>query len=222
MNHKNNYIIILILICYFLFLFIDLFGTDSLINYSVLLKYLSIMLCFLNTLLIGKNGHDIIDTHFLQFALFLALFADLFLLILNKFIAGISIFCFIQTIYIVRHSRFSKLDYKLFAVIGTFFIGFLTITNPFSINLNNEIIVLAAIYSFLTICSLVTAFGALKFNLYPKKAAIFILLGVSLLLMCDINVLLFNSFGNPVSGFLMWFFYLPSQFFLSMSGRKNI
>lgn len=211
----------LIVICYFSFLYIDLFRVGSLYDYSGTLKYFSIILCFLNTLFIGKTGHDIIDTRLLQSAMLMTLIADCFLLVTQNFTPGIFIFCLIQIIYIKRHSRYAKFNYKLFLLTALVLVIFSIIIKPALINVIPLFLTLGTIYAILSGFSILTALSTLKCKLYPKKTAIPIILGLCLLFICDINVALFNfNPDNNISGFLMWFFYLPSQLLLSKSGGK--
>ena len=217
---KNKLLIILTVLCYFSFLCIDLFRVDSLYNYASAIKYFSIILCFLNTSLIGKNGHDIIDTRLLQSALFLTLIADYFLLMTQYFIPGILVFCLIQIIYIIRHSRYSKFNIKLFIMIALILVILSLIARKTSLNANILLVYLGTIYAFISFCSVFTALSTLKYKIYPKNTIILIILGIGLLFLCDINVALYNlNHNNCLSGFLIWFFYLPSQLFLSQSGN---
>jgi len=215
--------IAVILPCYLVFLYMDLGGSNLNHVNSASIKYLSVFLCFINVLLIGKKGHDKTDTVLLQFAMLLTICADFLLLFTNNFVQGIALFCLIQTTYIVRHSRFSRFNFKAYAVTGFIFIALSSALGVLSVISGNMIFCLGTLYAFLSVCSIVTAFSLLKYRLYPDKTCIYIICGLCLLFLCDINVALCNVYlnGGGMTGFLMWFFYLPSQLLLSMSGMKD-
>jgi hypothetical protein len=87
------------------------------------------------------------------------------------------------------------------------------------------------------ICLLFSVRGAmvaLKKNLYPSPSKYMIAFGMILFLLCDICVALSNlSELLPLTGYyfrkvqhissmLIWFFYLPSQLLLALSGNDKI
>lgn len=210
--------IVIIMFLYVNFLVIDLRGGDS-----RGLKYISILLCFILSLFIGHRGNDKIDTTLLQGALFFTAIADLNLVILNKFISGISVFCIVQIIYILRHSRniiLSKRNIALFFSEGIFVLGLVIMLNiPFYEK--KALYIIALMYSILLVTSVGMAFGTIKRGFYSKTNSYFILIGMILFLLCDINVGLYHIGKiQNISGILIWFFYLPSQLLLSLSGYK--
>lgn len=220
---KNKFLIIAIVLCYFSFLYIESFKIASLYNYVPAIKYFSIILCFINALIIGKKGHDIVDTRLLQFAMFLTLVADFFLLITQYFIPGILVFCLIQIIYVIRHSRYSKFNIKLYIMAALMLVLSSLIARITSLNANIWLLNLGIIYAIISLCSVFTALSTIKYKIYPKNTAVLIILGIGLLFLCDINVALYNlNQNNYLSGFLIWFFYLPSQLFLSQSGNSIV
>jgi len=220
MNRKNL-ILFPILICYFTFLFLDLSGLDRWIIYSNILKYVSVLLCLANALMTGKDAIEKKDAALLQAAMLVTITADFFLLFTGYYFLGISIFCLVQIIYIARHSRYSKVHAKIYIAGGSAFMAVSFIAVIIT-GINQQAMVLAGcLYAFLTVCSLHTAFCTVKSNLYPEKAAAHINTGLWLLLLCDISIFLkFVVPFIPFSGFLIWFFYLPSQVLLSLSARK--
>lgn len=199
----------------------DLFGPDKYAACSSLLKYASVLLCFTNAMMTGKNTIEIKDAALLKAAMLATIVADLFLLFTQLYFIGVSIFCLVQLIYITRHSRYSKPHTKIYAAACTAFMAssFIAVMNS---DIPEKALVLAAcLYAFLTLCSLHTAFLTFKFKLYPKKNAELINAGLWLLMLCDLNIMLNNAIpGNPVSGILIWLFYVPSQLFLSYSARR--
>ena len=77
MNRKNL-ILLPILICYFSFLFLDLYGSVRMSMYSNILKYVSVLFCLANALLTGKDAFEKKDAALLKAAMLLTIAADLF------------------------------------------------------------------------------------------------------------------------------------------------
>lgn len=210
---KNKYISVLILYFYFVFLTLDLFGTYR-EWVSTALKFSCIVLCFINTLLI-HNEHSKIDSVLLKCVFFMTIIADLNLLILNNYKLGVILFCIIQTFYIIRHSLASKFNYKIW---GLFCIVFIIGVFQFK----NILLLSGFYYLCLSILSIYTAISTLWYKKYPEITKRLIISGLILLFLCDINVALFNLKRNMISGCLIWFFYVPSQLFLSLSGEAKL
>lgn len=214
----ESIIIVTIMLIYMNFLVIDLRDGDSRI-----LKYISILLCFILSLFIGDRGNDKRDTRLLQGALFFTAIADFKLVILKNFISGISAFCIVQIIYTIRHSRniiLSKRNIVLFLIEGIIALGLVIMLN---IHFYEEkaLYIIVCIYSILLVNSVFMAFGTIKRGFYSKINSYFIIIGMILFLLCDINVGLYHIGKiQHISGILVWFFYLPSQLILSLSGYK--
>lgn len=209
--NKKNLILFPILICYILFLCLD----------SDLLKYASVLLCFVNALLTGNESFEKKDTALLQAAMFVTVIADSFLLFTNYYLLGVCLFCIVQLIYIIRHSRYSKFHTNIFTLSGAVFMSVAVIEVMRSGFVEKAIVIAGCLYAFLTLFSVYTAFRAAQQKRYPKKTIALINVGLWLLLLCDINVALFNTIApNHITGLIIWFFYLPSQLLLSMSARK--
>ena len=209
--NKKTLFLLPILICYILFLYLD----------SDLLKYASVLLCFVNALLTGKESFEKKDTALLQAAMFVTVIADSFLLFTNYFLLGVCLFCIVQLIYIIRHSRYSKFQTNIFNLSGAVLISVALIWVMSSGIGEKAIAIAGCLYAFLTFFSVYTAFGAAKQKHYPKKTIALINAGLWLLMLCDINVALYNTIApNHITGLLIWFLYLPSQLLLSMSARK--
>jgi hypothetical protein len=190
-------------------------------TYSVMLKYASVLLCFANALLTGKESFEKKDTALLQAAMFVAVIADSFLLFTDCYFLGVCLFCLMQMIYIIRHSRYSKFYPKIFKLYGAVLIPVAVIAFVSSGIGEKTIAIAGCLYAFLTLCSLHTAFATAKLKRYPPKTIALINAGLWLLMFCDLNVALYNTIAsNHITGLLMWFFYLPSQLLLSMSARR--
>lgn len=230
---KSQVMMVLSIICtYITFIFLDILNVSK-INYSTKLKFLSIVLCFLLSLLIDKNGYDKKDTLLLQSALFLTTSADFSLLFLNNYIIGVSVFCIVQIIYIIRHSRNHKSNkgiLKWFKFI--MIIIFLIIINLNTSLFQNSLIVICGLYEVLLLTSVYVSFRTIKREFYPNLTCRIITAGMILFMLCDINVAIANLnfiydillLGTiklqAVSQFLIWIFYLHSQLLLALSGYK--
>jgi hypothetical protein len=84
---------------------------------------------------------------------------------------------------------------------------------------------------FYATCISTSTFNAiLSKNKYPYPNNLFIIFGMLLFVLCDLNVALYNiPFSSNIPninlitnlfGNLIWIFYLPSQLLLSLSGFK--
>jgi hypothetical protein len=207
---------------YAAFISLDLAGQGRYSFLSGALKYASVLLCFANALMFGKENLEKKDAALLKAAMFVTVCADYFLLFTDLYPAGILLFCTVQLIYIARHSRYSKPIAKKAYLAAFFpFIAAAYLASAGS-GISAKALVLAGfLYALLTVCSLHTAFLAYKAKRYPLKNAVLINAGLWLLMLCDINI--FLSFAVPsnfLSQYLEWLFYLPSQLLLSFSARK--
>jgi len=227
---------IVIMCIYILFLSIDISNDHTCNSYSTYLKFSAILLCFIISLLIEHNGFNHRDVFLLKSARFFTLVADYFLLLSNNYILGVLFFCVVQLIYIKRHSLIEKNIFNMkinhFIFISVFILLLLfaslilRITDP-TVLLIGTSIVYALLLTFSVYCGIKT----LKSSYYTKKSSLFISCGMILLLLCDINVALYNlidmSFFPSIQGnfqltigSLIWIFYLPSQLLLTLSGIK--
>ena len=221
---KYSYFL-LVMFIYFLFIFIDLSNKHTGSYYSILLKYISILIFFLTSLLIGKKGNSLIDTRLLKSALFFTLCADTCLLILNYFKLGIFFFCIVQILYIIRHKLLYHLDIRidnLFIYIILLIILSLILNIILPETVDSQLYKIAIIYAILLTTSLLVAL----------RCKGLIACGLILFFLCDINVALsylihsysIYIFDIPlrfITSFLVWIFYFPSQLLLALSGFKN-
>lgn len=215
-------------IIFIAFLYTDIIFKDKTNFYSTYLKYSTMVLCFVISILIGKDGYNKKDTFMLQFARLFTLIADYYLLIIDNYKLGIMCFCVVQTIYIIRHSLMEKNIYKnaVFLIIALI----VSLLTPILVNINNfdkDLLALGSLYGSLLITSVYCALSTIKRSYYPKGGAYIISAGIILFLLCDLNVALFNivsSIGFSkyefFIGFLIWLFYCPSQILLTLSGFK--
>ena len=194
------------------------------------MKYFSIILCFLLAWSLSPNPINKLDYYLLQLGLFLTLFADLCLLLLNIFPLGIAMFCLVQITYSIRynHDHFKRLI-KFFLAAAFIIIMTYILLDRSNIHLD-LVFPISLFYALCLFTSVITALRGFIKKTYPSPNKYFILIGMLLFLLCDINVGIFNVTNliypssttitqlSLISGFLMWFFYLPSQLLLSLSG----
>ncbi|ERI94818.1 hypothetical protein HMPREF1982_00743 [Clostridiales bacterium oral taxon 876 str. F0540] len=215
------------IVIYVSFLDMDLIYKNLSNIYTVGLKYFIIILCFILTLLIGKDGYGKIDTVLVNCAKLLTLIADYYLLIANQYKSGILAFCLVQIVYILRHTLMNKKEYRnLIFLIVSLSISLILSLNICVKGIENDLLGISFVYAALLITSLYCGINTIKGGLYPRYSAMLIGIGIFLFFMCDLNVVLFNILQNQdlkiLTGFLIWFFYAPSQLLLSLSGyNKN-
>ncbi|MCM1991684.1 hypothetical protein [Oceanirhabdus seepicola] len=229
-----KFISTMIMFIYILFLFIDISNDHIGNKYSTYLKFSSILLCLIISLLIGSNGFNPKDVFLLQLARFFTLVADYFLLLSNNYILGVLFFCVVQLIYIERHSlmREDKLDIKIngFLFLPIFILLLIFASLIFHIIASKFLLISSSIlYALLLSFSVYCGIRTLKSSNYNKKSALFISWGMILFLLCDINVALYQIINagflkslwsdfSFIVGILIWIFYLPSQLLLTLSG----
>ncbi len=220
-----NTLLIIIGILYILFLYIDIFNIQFPIQ-SYILKYLSIICCFIIVLIIGENSLNKRDISLLQAGLLITIFADLSFLIFHYYNFGVIFFCLIQMIYYIRYTGYRD-SVSIFTFIAIFLIIIITyIILKLFIKEIDFLYVISFFYSICLIATIVEAIKVFKTKLYPSPNKHMILIGMILFLLGDINVAMSYiskeisvSLGNNFS-LLIWVFYLPSQALLSLSGYK--
>jgi hypothetical protein len=196
---------------YALFMFADLSGADRLAQEmpSSLLKYVSVCVCFAISLLVLRDSPYRRDAR-LQVVIFaFTLVADFLVLLTDHFTAGIFIFCGAHMTAAVRYGG-TRRAAGAAVVAGVAFAALLIWYADLSAPLPYAILIVSA-----------TAFAfqrrqARVNNLMSR-------LGMSLFILCDVNVLLWNLRSTGLTGIpawtgvLMWAFYLPGQTILALS-----
>lgn len=217
-----------IVLIYILFMYLDIFNVKISVSSSIL-KYISIILCFMMTLFIGEGGFNRRDKLLLQTGLFITVLADLCFLILDYYILGIALFCLVQIIYYNRYRGGTMHEPPL--IFTRFIIIFISVIVVYIIiNLMftriNLIFAIAFFYAICLIYSTAESIKAFKNNLYPCYNKYIIVMGMILFLLCDVSIAIFNTsrefdiFIHNVSALSIWTFYLPSQALLSISGYR--
>ena len=208
-----KYVSFLVVVIYIVFLYMDAITKNLGNQYSLYLKYSTIIFCFILSLLIGSEGCSERDKFLVQSARFFTLIADYLLVILNDCKYGILCFCIVQIIYIIRHSFIVKVKlYKLSLSAALVMVILIMLLERINLaDLKKEIVMEGAAYGCILSLSL---YIALRTKNY------LICIGMLLFFMCDINVVLYNITKEFILGFLIWLFYLPSQLLLTLSGFK--
>ncbi|NLY77792.1 MAG: hypothetical protein GX080_06875 [Tissierellia bacterium] len=221
-------ILVLISVFYLAFLYIDLYRHE----YAYLsnnVKFTCIILCFILSLLSGKNSFDTHSMKLLQLGLFLTVIADYFLLIVRDYYEiGIIVFSVVQITYSIRYDMKNKgfFLHKYIVLLVVIFLSHYLINSIVRIDL---LVPISIFYGACLIISVYKAIGVYVHNIYPKINGIMVFGGMILFLLCDINVAMYNIFKYlnktdiiiyKVSNISIWLYYLPSQVLLSLSGYK--
>jgi len=190
-------ILMILLVLYASFITADIFTGDSSNLYSRVLKYVSILLCLILTLVIGNDCHDKRDRMLLQAALALHAVGDLFIGILGMFTAALCVFFFMQIAYITRHSRMFRLD-RNEIISGILILGPLTgvliAVSPMLIKAG--IFIPVFVYSLTLMISVWIGIGTIWRKFYPRTIDWIIAIAMVSFFFCDLNVGLYNSLGR--------------------------
>lgn len=174
-------------------------------------KFLFILFCFAFATLSYFFCENKKRWAWLVGAFFFTAWADYFLVIQDRHLPGVAVFCFAHICYIFRAVK-NKRNFLLFTALATIFI----IVAFFS----NFLFLLVAMYASLfslNICANIFS------DVLPKTNKKITLVGLFLFMLCDINVLLLNlprhlDFPRfPWAFTLIWVFYLPAQGLLAGS-----
>ncbi len=219
--------IILQLIMYISFMSLDIINYE-LYQISNLLKFSSIVLCFLYVSNSLKHRMNKRDSYILLFAMFFTMISDWFILIRDSYTLGLVTFIIVQFLYFIRIHVYNKTRYAFMLVIRNGIISTFVIFIMIKNNIKLEMLLSLAIVYFITF--LFNIFdSSIIFIKHRKKEFSFFLLGLVLFSLCDINVGLYNLMNfiqvnhklfetiYSISFLGMWFFYLPSQVILSIS-----
>lgn len=203
-----------IIVLYSLIIITDLAGLD--IGLSNALRYAGIVSCAVIAIFAHRRAFDKKDGNLLIGALLLTVLADTFLLFTSWHILGVSIFCLVHLVYIYRYrARFFKhcciLTLIVFALCSIGY--FLSVEHMLLLG------IIALLYAALFLTSTYSVFTTKSL---PKKNKLLACGGMVLFILCDINVVLYNTLPAgmwiyELSAFLIWVFYLPSQLLISLS-----
>ncbi|MBP7583349.1 MAG: hypothetical protein KBA61_04915 [Spirochaetes bacterium] len=190
-------ILLALIALYASFITADIFTGNSGNHYSRALKYATILLCLLLTLLIGRDCHDKKDRTLLQIALVLHAVGDLFMGLLGMFTPAICVFFVMQVTYIARHGREFRVDRN--EIISGILIlgplaGVLAAVSPML--LKAGIFLPVFIYSLTLMTSVWIAVGTIWRKFFPRTIDWIITIAMIAFFFCDLNVGLYNSLGK--------------------------
>lgn len=180
---------------------------------SAYIKFASVAVCLAFSAYLSAKGGDRIITAALGFTLA----ADVFLLIVDSYYEiGIALFCVAQLLYFVRIYRANgkRSAWLLRLLLINAALRGLALARYFT-----ALTVLAAVYFTSLVCNAVQSVG-IKNRRFTA--------GLLLLVCCDLCVgihnapELFSTSAQSLAAVGMWFFYLPSQVLITLSGRTKI
>lgn len=205
----------LLALLYLAFVTLDLTGTGRALPpvfRSSSLKYAGMAVCLLLALCALPRAPHRRGCARLVLALCLTLAADYFLLFTRHFEVGVGLFCLAHLAHLWRYRSSVLLPAALCtaAVFAACAVAALAGRRWLCLPL------LCVLYAALILTATVTAF-----HLPPPWPGRRLRLGMVLFLLCDVNVLLFNTlppgWPHTAASVLMWVFYLPAQYLLATS-----
>lgn len=192
-------------VLYAAFLLLDLTGSAPPV--SDFLKYVSVVLCFLWRL--GRKDAA------LTAAQLLVLAADFFLLFTGRFILGILVFLAVQLCYRLFLTERTLRRRFVFLWALCLAVACLLIRAAKT----DAVMTLAVLYAVFLLWNTATAL---------RRGGRVFAAGLVLLILCDVNVALWNLPSPPIlpalrafAGTGMWLFYLPSQVFVAFSAARR-
>lgn len=212
--------------------------------YSAAAGMIRTCLCAFMVLLIGPCHVNARDKFWLGLGFFLTLVADVYLILINRMEIGTGLFLFVHITYIVRHSagfrdslappvrKYTLRHLALAAVLiygGSglllaFVAGYLLRAGPLQFALD-------CVYLFVLATSLWMAWGTMIRRAFPRRNAIYIVLGMSLFYYCDVTVGVAAAITPPdpyadplgtglILNNLVGLFYTPALLLLAYSGFR--
>ncbi|MCR5829916.1 MAG: lysoplasmalogenase [Lachnospiraceae bacterium] len=223
--------IVLEAVIYITFIVFDL--TDVSPSASDLIKYLGVLTALIHAFLmyLRLSGRDRLLT---LCALFFTAVADIFLLFFpENYIPGIASFCITQTLYMLMTTKKGDRKTRLFLPVSIGVISLCAAVFAASFIPGPDTLLLIAVlpyYALMFIANTVRSWVIFRRtgNAYDLTFAI----GLSLFILCDINVLIRNLNGFfpglvsqgvfSASIFMTWIFYLPSQTLISYRTKLKV
>ncbi|MBL8021787.1 MAG: hypothetical protein JNM27_19090 [Leptospirales bacterium] len=215
---------IFLALCGFALVDFALFSVDNVI--SKYLKFSVIVACALLAYLIRENLHDLRDRRTIQIAATLTVVADFLIGIMDQFLFGIGVFILVHSVYIFRHLRgFVSLKRELLIAVPVLIVSCIILYLAAPTTQKAGILVPSIVYAFFLATSLYAGLGVKIRNFFPGEDQGEILTGIILFFITDIMVALNAGLEGEAKQWTsigIWLFYLPSQYFLAMSGyRRN-
>jgi hypothetical protein len=201
------------ILLYFVFLVLDLFFPQA-AALSDVLKWLSICLNFAGCAWTIRP-YSLSDWRLTCTGLLLTVVCDFFLLFTTAYLWGVLLFILVQGQYLKRTGVHSVSFFYTAYIVLLAVSMFAEMTKIF-----DPLYVVSAFYAF----ALFTVWVRSLHAPLPQKNRRAFFGGMSLFLLCDVNVALTNLFsGDPFSSwfqFFMWFFYLPAQLLIAKSTEE--
>ena len=178
-------------------------------------KFSIVAACFALSLLALRKPVDKRDARLLCLGLAFTVIADYFLIIASSFEAGLMAFICVQIVYNIRYTGLN-VKQSLALAAACFVFAFIAGVST--------LVSLALAYTVLFGFSLAAAARRFADRTYPFPNDCLILAGMVSCAICDVFVALLNSgtdFAAAREGrlvFLIWLFYIPGIFMLSISG----
>lgn len=214
------------LLIYLLFMARDMSGNAD----TTKLKYASVLLCFVFSLLWEKS--NLKDNAIVSAAFVFTLIADVFLLLKNdKYEAGIISFLAVHSLYLIRLALIArnfkscdnsteKVNIKAFRFINIVRVGVMILLPLVIYLFLNDYFTATNILAGECYCMLISN-AALCFCFLKNKKMRFFGIALILFALCDFCVGAFNIFSHgfiyDFSSVMMWGFYLPSQVLICLS-----
>ncbi|MDR1619832.1 MAG: lysoplasmalogenase [Clostridiales bacterium] len=204
---------------YVAFIVLDAFYAP-LYHVSAMLKYMGVLFCFVLACLLRRSAYDEAAWKHLAAALGLTLVADALLLFTPQYLAGLLVFCAAHIVYIRRNNRRAARNAVMaIAAVAAAGCAFLPQAEG-ALGLPSYYFA-AVVYAALILTNTACAFFAKA----PQKNRALMLWGMTLFLLCDVCVALYQLLPPGgvtfrVAGVLMWVFYLPAQVLLALSAAR--
>lgn len=213
------------IINYIAFMILDVFNRYA--DGSSMIKYEGIILCFLYVFL-GKRKER---SGFIVAGLFFTAISDYFLLFTDCYAAGMLSFCAVQTVYSIYSSKNLK-QYIMKEGLQLCIIGVILLCVRIGFQIEFDTVLILSLYYFVHLVGNVLCSWYRSKEGKEKKL---FALGMTLFLLCDIHVAIFNAESYLSVGFspvyqkiyevasvAMWFYYLPSQVLIALAGRNHV
>ncbi|MCL2754076.1 MAG: lysoplasmalogenase family protein [Defluviitaleaceae bacterium] len=185
-----------------------------------IIKLTVVVICFIIAFMGKKSAINRKDHFLLVLALLATVAADYFLLIPRNYVIGVAVFCFAHIFYVLRFGGAKSWRLLPLALPLPVILLFLN---------HDILIVVASAYLSLFMLSYSTMIHAVRHKKYPPINNILIFAGMTLFVLCDISVVIFNAgmhgFYNNLAietfaEHIIWLFYAPAQICLAISARE--
>ena len=213
--YVDSYWLIIWLVIYASFLLIDIFIPQFVIG-SALIKYIGIFLCIVYAYQKYYNDHN------LQLAILFTFLADTILVWTPFAIVGVYVFCFAQFMHLLRLTKLPYISLCIYTGGLSFFFALVIAMGL------KPIYAIATVYGIELICNLIMSAKNWRNNSkhFRTRCAFY---GFIAFFCCDFCVALrFLAFDGtlppefiPITSFLVWVFYYPSQVLIANSSTQE-